>query len=87
MHTSPSPALYASHSAVTYLSVTRCAHASTSASSSSIAFGGGGSVGAFDRQGMVGATNLLAKHDERYMPRELEGMQYNEATHEMKVEK
>ncbi|MEA3542233.1 MAG: cytochrome c maturation protein CcmE [Pseudomonadota bacterium] len=43
--------------------------------------------GAFDRQGRFVATNLLAKHDERYMPRELEGMQYNEATHEMKVEK
>ncbi|MDV5822564.1 cytochrome c maturation protein CcmE [Sphingobium naphthae] len=43
--------------------------------------------GAFDRQGIFVATNLLAKHDERYMPRELEGMQYNEATHEMKVEK
>ncbi|WP_394440656.1 cytochrome c maturation protein CcmE [Sphingobium naphthae] len=43
--------------------------------------------GAFDREGRFVATNLLAKHDERYMPRELEGMQYNEARHEMKVEK
>lgn len=43
--------------------------------------------GAFDGKGTFVATNLLAKHDERYMPRELEGMQYNEATHEMKVEK
>lgn len=41
--------------------------------------------GAFDDQGTFVATNLLAKHDERYMPRELEGMQYNETTHEMKV--
>jgi cytochrome c-type biogenesis protein CcmE len=43
--------------------------------------------GAFDAGGTFVATNLLAKHDERYMPRELEGMQYNEATHEMKVKK
>jgi cytochrome c-type biogenesis protein CcmE len=41
--------------------------------------------GAFDRSGTFVATNLLAKHDERYMPRELEGMTYNETTH--KVEK
>jgi cytochrome c-type biogenesis protein CcmE len=39
--------------------------------------------GAFDARGTFVASNLLAKHDERYMPRELEGMQYNEATHEM----
>ncbi|QUT07410.1 cytochrome c maturation protein CcmE [Sphingobium phenoxybenzoativorans] len=39
--------------------------------------------GAFDRSGTFVATNLLAKHDERYMPRELEGMTYNETTHEM----
>lgn len=39
--------------------------------------------GAFDRNGAFVATNLLAKHDERYMPRELEGMTYNEATHQM----
>ncbi|KQM96986.1 cytochrome C biogenesis protein CcmE [Sphingobium sp. Leaf26] len=50
---------------------------------------GGGVVaeGAFDAKGMFIATNLLAKHDERYMPRELEGMTYNETTHEMKAEK
>lgn len=50
---------------------------------------GGGVVaeGAFDTKGMFIATNLLAKHDERYMPRELEGMNYNETTHEMKAEK
>ena len=41
--------------------------------------------GAFDRQGRFVATNLLAKHDERYMPRELDGMTYNETTHEMKA--
>jgi cytochrome c-type biogenesis protein CcmE len=28
-------------------------------------------VGAFDRQGVFVATTILAKHDERYMPREL----------------
>lgn len=28
-------------------------------------------IGAFDRQGMFVATTILAKHDERYMPREL----------------
>ncbi|WP_311269704.1 cytochrome c maturation protein CcmE [Sphingobium sp. WCS2017Hpa-17] len=43
--------------------------------------------GAFDKKGTFIATNLLAKHDERYMPRELEGMNYNETTHEMKAEK
>lgn len=43
--------------------------------------------GAFDKGGTFIATNLLAKHDERYMPRELEGMDYNAATHEMKAEK
>lgn len=43
--------------------------------------------GAFDAKGMFVATNLLAKHDERYMPRELEGMSYNESTHEMKAER
>jgi len=39
--------------------------------------------GAFDRSGLFVATNLLAKHDERYMPRELEGMTYNETTHKV----
>jgi cytochrome c-type biogenesis protein CcmE len=43
--------------------------------------------GAFDAGGTFVATNLLAKHDERYMPRELEGMSYNETTHEMKAER
>ncbi|WHO37127.1 cytochrome c maturation protein CcmE [Sphingobium sp. AP49] len=41
--------------------------------------------GAFDSEGVFVATNLLAKHDERYMPRELDGMTYNETTHEMKA--
>lgn len=39
--------------------------------------------GSFDRSGTFIATELLAKHDERYMPRELEGMTYNETTHEL----
>lgn len=41
--------------------------------------------GAFDARGTFVATNLLAKHDERYMPRELDGMQYNETIHELKA--
>ncbi|CCW18039.1 Cytochrome c-type biogenesis protein CcmE, heme chaperone [Sphingobium indicum BiD32] len=43
--------------------------------------------GSFDDQGTFIATNLLAKHDERYMPRELEGMSYNETTRELQVER
>lgn len=43
--------------------------------------------GAFDRSGTFVATNLLAKHDERYMPRELEGMEYDETTRQVTVEK
>jgi len=43
--------------------------------------------GAFDAAGTFQATNLLAKHDERYMPRELEGMSYDEKTHKMKVDR
>ncbi|KKW92756.1 MULTISPECIES: cytochrome c maturation protein CcmE [Sphingobium] len=42
--------------------------------------------GAFDAAGTFQATNLLAKHDERYMPRELQGMQYDEETHKMKAD-
>lgn len=41
--------------------------------------------GAFDRNGTFVATNLLAKHDERYMPRELQGMRYDEKSHQMKA--
>ena len=43
--------------------------------------------GSFDTHGTFIATNLLAKHDERYMPRELEGMTYNETTRQMQVER
>ncbi|HEX7854043.1 MAG TPA: cytochrome c maturation protein CcmE [Sphingobium sp.] len=39
--------------------------------------------GAFDARGTFIASNLLAKHDERYMPRELNGMTYNETTHQI----
>ena len=42
--------------------------------------------GAFDPNGTFVATELLAKHDERYMPRELEGMQYNETTRRVEEE-
>ncbi|OYW87057.1 MAG: cytochrome c biogenesis protein CcmE [Sphingobium sp. 32-64-5] len=41
--------------------------------------------GHFDRSGTFIASELLAKHDERYMPRELEGMDYNMISHEMKT--
>lgn len=43
--------------------------------------------GSFDVKGAFIATNLLAKHDERYMPRELEGMSYNETTREIEVDR
>ncbi|WP_242122654.1 cytochrome c maturation protein CcmE [Sphingobium sp. Sx8-8] len=43
--------------------------------------------GAFDKSGIFQATNLLAKHDERYMPRELQGMKYDEKTHKMKADR
>lgn len=37
--------------------------------------------GSFAASGIFTATEILAKHDERYMPRELDGMKYNEKTH------
>jgi cytochrome c-type biogenesis protein CcmE len=40
--------------------------------------------GAFDAKGTFVATELLAKHDERYMPRELEGLKYDESARTMK---
>ncbi|MET0239874.1 MAG: cytochrome c maturation protein CcmE [Sphingobium sp.] len=43
--------------------------------------------GAFDARGTFVASNLLAKHDERYMPRELEGMRYDEKTHKIETVK
>ncbi len=49
---------------------------------------GSGAVaeGAFDANGIFRATNILAKHDERYMPREMEGIQYNAKTHKVEAE-
>lgn len=41
--------------------------------------------GSFDAQGTFQATNLLAKHDERYMPREMSGMRYDEKTHQIEA--
>lgn len=43
--------------------------------------------GAFDRRGTFIASNLLAKHDENYMPRELEGMKYDETTRKIETGK
>ncbi|MET0136822.1 MAG: cytochrome c maturation protein CcmE [Sphingobium sp.] len=43
--------------------------------------------GAFDKAGTFVASNLLAKHDENYMPRELDGMKYNEKTHQIETSK
>jgi len=39
--------------------------------------------GAFDAEGVFRATNILAKHDERYMPREMEGIKYDPTTHQV----
>jgi len=46
---------------------------------------GSGAVaeGAFEADGSFRATNILAKHDERYMPREMEGMSYDPQTHKV----
>lgn len=41
--------------------------------------------GAFDTSGIFRATNILAKHDERYMPREMEGISYDPATHQVEA--
>ena len=48
---------------------------------------GSGAIGEgkFDATGTFRATEILAKHDERYMPREMEGISYDAKTH--KVEK
>jgi cytochrome c-type biogenesis protein CcmE len=43
--------------------------------------------GAFDAQGVFRATNILAKHDERYMPREMEGITYDPKTHKVEAAK
>ena len=39
--------------------------------------------GKFEPGGTFAAKEILAKHDERYMPRELKGMRYNEKTHQI----
>ncbi|MBN8817099.1 MAG: cytochrome c maturation protein CcmE [Sphingomonas sp.] len=43
--------------------------------------------GAFDASGTFRATNILAKHDERYMPREMEGIRYDSKTHKVETAK
>jgi len=43
--------------------------------------------GAFDADGIFRATNILAKHDERYMPREMEGIKYDPKTHKVEETK
>jgi len=40
--------------------------------------------GVFDENGTFIASELLAKHDERYMPRELEDLDYDAINREMK---
>ncbi len=39
--------------------------------------------GSFDASGTFIADNVLAKHDERYMPRELKGINYDPKTHKV----
>lgn len=41
--------------------------------------------GAFEANGTFRATNILAKHDERYMPREMEGIKYDAKTHKVET--
>lgn len=41
--------------------------------------------GAFDASGTFRATEMLAKHDERYMPREMSGIKYDEKTHKVEA--
>ena len=47
--------------------------------------GGAIAEGSFDSDGTFRATNILAKHDERYMPREMEGIQYDPNTHKVEA--
>ncbi|MBT2185770.1 cytochrome c maturation protein CcmE [Sphingobium nicotianae] len=49
--------------------------------------GGAIAEGAFDASGTFRATNILAKHDERYMPREMEGIKYDPNTHKVSAAK
>ncbi len=41
--------------------------------------------GSFDASGTFRATDILAKHDERYMPREMEGIKYDAKTHKVET--
>ncbi|HZV57578.1 MAG TPA: cytochrome c maturation protein CcmE [Sphingobium sp.] len=41
--------------------------------------------GSFDESGVFRAKELLAKHDERYMPREMAGITYDETTHKVEA--
>jgi cytochrome c-type biogenesis protein CcmE len=41
--------------------------------------------GAFEADGTFRATNILAKHDERYMPREMEGIDYDPTTRKVEA--
>ncbi|HEX7822469.1 MAG TPA: cytochrome c maturation protein CcmE [Sphingobium sp.] len=41
--------------------------------------------GTFRTDGTFNATEILAKHDENYMPRELKGMTYDEKTHKIET--
>jgi cytochrome c-type biogenesis protein CcmE len=41
--------------------------------------------GKFDESGTFRATEILAKHDERYMPREMEGIKYDAVTHKVET--
>jgi cytochrome c-type biogenesis protein CcmE len=48
--------------------------------------GSGATVdGAFDASGTFRATEIIAKHDERYMPREMGGLHYDEKTHKIET--
>ena len=46
-------------------------------------FTNGTRLSTFDASGTFKATNILAKHDERYMPREMEGIKYDPKTHKV----
>lgn len=43
--------------------------------------------GSFDANGTFQVTELLAKHDERYMPKEMGGLRYDEKTHSVEPAK
>lgn len=46
--------------------------------------GSGATVdGSFDDKGVFQGTEIIAKHDERYMPREMGSLRYDEKTHKI----